>query len=180
MEIVGAVTGFLDQSSHHVNVNTARLWSFGKLRIKKNTQKKERINSFGFYALNGNSVYSSKEASKKEDVAEFLYEIRRKNMGKRIVVILDNFASYRSRLARETANKFGIEFVFLLPYSPDLNPIEFIWESIKREISSMFLMCKEELREIVEMFFYKFSSSLSFAKGWIKKFLISLLERTAG
>lgn len=130
--------------------------------------------------MNGNSVYSTKESSKKEDVAEFLYEIRRKNMGKRIVVILDNFASHRSRLARETANKLGIILVFLPPYSPDLNPIEFIWKSIKRAISSLVLMCKEELREIVEMFFYKFSSSLSFAKGWIKKFLISLSERTAG
>jgi hypothetical protein len=29
---------------------------------------------------------------------------------------------------------------------PDLNPIEFIWKSIKRELSSMFLMHKEEVK----------------------------------
>jgi hypothetical protein len=56
------VIGFLDESSHHTNVNTSRLWSFGKLRIKKNTAKKERVNSFGFYALNGESVYSTKDS----------------------------------------------------------------------------------------------------------------------
>ncbi|MDH7507238.1 MAG: hypothetical protein QHH15_05580 [Candidatus Thermoplasmatota archaeon] len=32
-------------------------------------------------------------------------------------------------------------------------------------------MTKEEVRDNVEEMFYKFSSSLSFAKSWIKKFL---------
>jgi len=40
------VIGFLDESSYHTNINTLRLWSFRKLRIKNNTAKKERVNSF--------------------------------------------------------------------------------------------------------------------------------------
>jgi transposase len=166
------VVGFLDESSHHSNVNTARLWSFGKLRIKKNTAKKERVNSFGFYALNGESVYSTKDSSKKENVVEFLQEVKEKNEGKRIAIILDNFGSHTSGDAREAAEKLGIVLVFLPPYSPDLNPIEFIWKGIKRELSSMFLMGKEEVKRVVERLFYKFTSSLSFAEGWIKKFLM--------
>ena len=35
----------------------------------------------------------------------------------------------------------------------------------------MFLMCKDEVQEAVEHLFYTFSSSLSFAKAWIRKFL---------
>ena len=126
------ITGFL---------STSRLWSFGKLKVKKNTAKKERVNSFGFYALNGKSVYSTKDSSKKEDVVEFLEEIKDENKKKRIVIILDNFSSHRS------------------------------WKSIKRELSSIFLMRKEEVKRFVEALFYKFSSSLSFANGWIEKFL---------
>jgi len=121
--------------------------------------------------LNGESVYSAKESSKQEDVCEFLHEIRRKNPTGKIVIIIDNFASHKSRKVKAMAERLGITFVFLPPYSPDLNPIEFIWKSIKREISSMFLMCKEELKEIVENLFYIFASSLSFAKAWIEKFL---------
>ncbi len=166
-----AIIGFLDESSHNINTNTARLWSFKKLKIKKNTQKKERINSFGFYALNGESVYSAKESSKKEDVCEFLHEIRAKNPSGKIIIVTDNFASHKSRKVRATSEKLGITLVFLPPYSPDLNPIEFIWKSIKREISSMFLMCKEELKEIVEGLFHIFASSITFAKAWIEKFL---------
>jgi len=111
------------------------------LKVKNNTAKKERVNSFGFYALNGKSVYSTKDSSKKEDVVEFLEEIKDENKKKRIVIILDNFSSHRS------------------------------WKSIKRELSSIFLMRKEEVKRFVEALFYKFSSSLSFANGWIEKFL---------
>jgi len=154
-EIKDAVIGFVDGSSQYTNVNTSRLWSFKKLRIRKNTGKSEKVNSFGFYALNGNSVYSTKESSKKEKIAKFLQEIRRKNRWRKIVVIWDNFKSHKSKLVNETAKKLGIILVFLPPYSPDLNPIEFIWKSIKKELSSKFLMRKEEVKETVEKLFYK-------------------------
>ena len=152
-------------------MNTSRLWSFGKSRMKKNTSKSEQVKSLGFYTLNGQSVYSAKESHKKEDIACFLYDIRDKNPERTIVLIWDNAKAHLSRLVRRTAQLLDIILVFLPPYSPDLNPIEFIWKSIKKEISSRFLMCKEEVRETVENLFYKFSSSLSFAKAWIQKFL---------
>jgi transposase len=68
------------------------------------------------------SVYSTKDSSKKEDVIEFLEEIKDKNRGKRIVVILDNFSSHRSFKTKKAADDLGIVLVFLPPYSPDLNP----------------------------------------------------------
>jgi transposase len=33
---------------------------------------------------------------------------------------------------REEARSLGIRLLYLPLYSPDLNPIEFIWKSIKR------------------------------------------------
>jgi len=139
--------------------------------MKKNTSKGEQVKSLGFYTLNGQSVYSAKESHKKEDIACFLYEIRDKNPERTIVLIWDNAKAHLSLLVRRTAQLLDIILVFLPPYSPDLNPIEFIWKSIKKEISSRFLMCKEEVQETVEHLFYKFSSSLSFAKAWTQKFL---------
>jgi putative transposase len=129
------------------------------------------VKSLGFYALNGQSVYSAKDSHKKEDIADFLYEIRKKNPEESIVLVWDNAKAHLSRLVRRTAQLLDIILVFLPPYSPDLNPIEFIWKSIKKELSSRFLMYKEEVRDVVERFFYKFSSSLSFADSWIRKFL---------
>jgi len=124
--------------------------------------------------LNGKSVYHDTETAKKKDIARFLRVIRHENPLGTIVLVWDNARAHLSRLVRRTARLLDIVLVFLPPYSPDLNPIEFIWKSIKKELSSKCLMTKEEVREAVEEMFYKFSSSLSFAKSWIRKILMPL------
>lgn len=112
-----------------------------------------------------------KEHSKKEDVCEFLWEIRESNPGKRIVLILDNFKSHRANLTVETANEIGLDLVFLPPYSPDLNPIEFIWKSIKKIISREFIKDLPHLRSLISQNFLEFASSLGYANRWIEKFV---------
>jgi len=44
---------------------------------------------------------------------------------------LDNTSIYRSPCLRELCKVYGIELVFLLPYSPDFNPIEVIFHDLK-------------------------------------------------
>ena len=83
-----------------------------------------RANTFGFYAINGESVVDFKGDSKKESVCEFLEKIREKNPGKTIVIILDNFRSHWTEKTRRKARNLNIIPVSLPPYSPDLNPIE--------------------------------------------------------
>lgn len=169
------VVGFLDESSPQTTANTQRLWSFTKPTICKNTTNL-RANSFGFYALNGKSVIDFKEHSKKEDVCEFLKEIKSKNPGKNIVVVLDNFRSHRANATVNFAEENGIELVYLPPYSPDLNPIEFIWKSIKRVVSREFIIDLDHMKEIIRRCFQKYAKKISFAKRWIKKFLNNKLQ----
>lgn len=121
--------------------------------------------------MNGNSVIDFKENSKKESVCEFLGKIRSYNPGKKIVAILDNFRSHRANVTIEFAQENGIELVFLPPYSPDLNPIEFIWKSIKRVISREFIVDLDHMIDIIRRNFQTLSSQLSYAKRWIEKFL---------
>ena len=121
--------------------------------------------------MNGNSVIDFKERSKKEYVCEFLDEIRLKNPVKNIVVILDNFRSHRANETLNYAKYLGIELVFLPPYSPDLNPIEYIWKSIKKIISKEFIIDQDHMKRIILDAFLNFSSKLSFARRWIEKFM---------
>lgn len=127
--------------------------------------------------MNGNSVIDFKERSKKENVCEFLDEIRLKNPINKIVVILDNFSSHRAKATIDYSNEIGIELVFLPPYSPDLNPIEYIWKSIKKIISKEFIVDLDHMKKIIFDSFQNFSSKLSFAKRWIEKFLDNKLEK---
>ncbi|VDS09260.1 hypothetical protein PARHAE_02457 [Paracoccus haematequi] len=47
------------------------------------------------------------------------------------VIILDNLSSHKSPKAAATMNAVGAWFLFLPPYSPDLNPIEMAFAKLK-------------------------------------------------
>ncbi len=145
------------------------MWGFEKPTQKKNTTKL-RLNTFGFYALNGKSVIDFKERSRKEDVCEFLEFIRKHNPEKEIILQLDNFPSHWANKTKEKAEELDITLIFQPPYSPDLNPIEYIWKSIKRELSPLLIKSEDDMKEVVKYWFEKFSDKLSFAKSWIQKF----------
>ena len=164
------IVGFLDESSPQTTANTQRLLSFEKPMIYKNTTK-YKANAFGFYPLNGVPVIDFKEHSKKEDVCDFFREIRLNNPENEIVLILDNFRSHRANDSMKYAEDCGITLIFLPPYSPNLNPIEFIWKSIKRVISHSFIIDLEHLGKLISENFLNFASQLSFAESWIIKFL---------
>ena len=145
------------------------MWAFGKPKKEKNTTKL-RANTFGFYSLNGNSVIDFKNRSRKEEVCEFLELIRRYNPKKEIILQLDNFPSHWANKTRERAEELDIILVFQPPYSPDLNPIEYIWKSIKRKISPLLIDTLEEFQKTIQKHFNELSKRKSFAKGWIRKF----------
>ena len=165
------IIGFMDETSLQINANSQRLCLFNKPVVKKNTTRL-KANVFGFYALNGKSTIDFKDDSKKESVCKFLKNIRMNNPDKPLILILDNFRSHWANKTREVAKELGISLVFLPPYSPDLNPIEFIWKSLKREISPLLIKTIQELKDIITNAFNRFSKNLSYAKKWITEFLL--------
>jgi transposase len=47
------------------------------------------------------------------------------------VVILDNLSSYKAPAAAAALRAIGAWFLFLPPYSPDLNPVEMAFSKLK-------------------------------------------------
>ena len=163
--------GFLDEASPQTTSNTVRFWHFDHGDIVKNTTR-YKSNTIGFYAANGNNAIDFLSNSKKESISDFLPKIKKANQDyKAIILILDNFKSHTSELFRSTAEQLGIVLVFLAPYSPDLNPIEQIWKSVKREVSVNFVQSLEDLRDIIAKTWRNLSYKLSFAQSWIEQFI---------
>ena len=136
----------------------------------KNTEN-IKANAFAFYSINGNNLIDFKDCSKAENVCEFLEKIVEENKGKIIVLILDNAKTHHAIKTVTRAEELGIILlVFLPPYSPDLNPVEYVWKTIKREVSVKMIQSKEHLRNIIKNEFIKVERSLSFAKKWIETF----------
>ena len=146
------------------------MWSFGKPIIRKNTTK-FRANTFGFYTFNGKGTVNTYVNSKQESVMDFLKEIRYNNPFKHIIVILDNFSAHRTENVAITAEILDIELVFLPPYSPQLNPIELIWKSIKRIVSRTFMKDQKVMIDTVKTNFIEFSKSKSFCENWVEVFV---------
>ncbi len=53
------------------------------------------------------------------------------------IIIMDNAKIHKSEKTKELIKSVGCELRFLPPYSPDLNPIEHTWASIKQKIRSI-------------------------------------------
>lgn len=171
----GDLLGFVDESSQNINSNTQRLWSFIELKKKKNTAHL-KANSIGCFMLNGIDAISFPIHTRAEDFCEFLMEVRGYNPVGRICLVLDNFATHKAKKVREKAKELNIELIYLPPYSPDLNPIEYLWKSIKRIISISEIDNKEELITIVRNSFFSLTAGLSFARMWIPRFLYDKLS----
>lgn len=165
--------GFIDEARPQNTANTVKVWSFERVRSIKNTTK-FNTNTIGFYAIKGKSVSKFLNDSKATSIASFLNDIKTSNdTYQAIVVIIDNFSSHKSRLVRQKAKELGIYLVYLPPYSPNLNPIEFIWKSIKRVLSTSFVPNLEEMKRIIADSFCSFAKCKSYAGYWIEKFLLN-------
>lgn len=47
------------------------------------------------------------------------------------VIVMDNASFHRKKQLYEICSKYGYNLIFLPPYSPELNPIENFWHTLK-------------------------------------------------
>ena len=73
----------------------------------------------------------------------------------------------------QRAKELDIYFVFLPAYSPDLNPIEFVWKSIKRVLSLSIVHDLEDMKYIIAESYCRSVKLKSYAGYWIDKFLLN-------
>jgi putative transposase len=164
------VLGFFDECSPQTTANTQRMSSFACTLLVKNTTK-IRANTFGILAVNGTSIITFREHSKKEDIREVLHEFKQANPGKRLIVVQDNFSSHHAIVVRPYTASNNIQLVHLPPYAPDLNPIEQIWRAIKREVVATFIMNYEHLTTTIAGAFEKLAAKRSYWEKWVTRFL---------
>ena len=90
-------------------------------------------------------------------------------------MILDNCPIHHSRIVAETASDLNIRLVFLPSYSPDLNPIELIWKSIKRVVSKLFFRNRDAMIEELGFRFIQEASTSTYLGSWRSNYYSELL-----
>ena len=80
------------------------------------------------------------------------------------VVIMDNMRSHHTKIVTELLDKAGISYLYLPPYSPDLNPIEKMWSKMKSFLRKRKVRVAAELPEAVKAALETISTND--CKGW--------------
>ena len=150
--------------------NKHRVWAFGTPRLVKQMPQVKTA-AVGFYAVNGTSVLRSLESLHKERIGEVFETIRKQNPTGRILLVLDNFPSHTCIYTREKAEELGISLVFLPVASAHLQPIEPVWNSLKRYLSPISTESAELVRALVEATFLELTQRLNFAADWLETFI---------
>ena len=90
---------------------------------------------------------------------------------KEIVIILDNYKPHHNPQFRKFCELLKIKLIYLPAYTPQYNPIEQVWKSIKRIIYDPTITKREELIKIFKEEYYRIIYNNSFFEKWIEKFL---------
>jgi transposase len=127
---------------------------------------------FGFMPLQGRPCMQAVAQADAPAMEEFLCLIRKENNDdKPIGLALDNACIHHARSVRQKAIKLNIHLLFLPPYSPKYNPIEFLWKDGKRRLSAIadFEQAKQQAKKIfLELIRQRYASYL---KAWCNHFV---------
>jgi len=98
------------------------------------------------YGLNGEKVALIFEGTlNKELFVEYLRVCLAPTLGVGDVLVLDNSSVHTSKLVLEVLEELKIEVLFLPVYSPDFNPVEFMWAYLKGVLRKLKARTEEAL-----------------------------------
>jgi transposase len=82
----------------------------------------------------------------------FIEKLSESYAGKQVCLVMDNAAWHKSKVVLDVAARLkNIHFCFLPPYSPEYNPIERLWLSIKTKLKDRFWPSLEAICQQVEL-----------------------------
>ena len=164
--------GFLDEASPQNRASTVRVWRVEASPVRDNNTTHFKSHTIGFDAIQGASGQAFLANSKEDASVDVLHQVKAAHATARaMVMVLDNYSSHWATRVKEIAQELGIYLIHWPPYSPDLNPIEYIWKGIKRIVSREFVETLDEMKRKIADGWKTLSGSLGFAKHWISEFL---------
>ncbi|WP_326829862.1 IS630 family transposase [Streptosporangium sp. NBC_01810] len=150
----GASVFFADEAGVRTDYHSGTTWApVGNTPIVIGTGSRVSANMFSAVNTQGKLYFSFFEGNLNAEVfIECLKKLLDDIPGK-IFLIIDGAPAHRSNAAKEFAKstKGRLKLFFLPPYSPELNPDEWVWKNIKHDhVGRMAARTKDELKKGIE------------------------------
>ena len=87
----------------------------------------------------------------KELFAEYIRTFLKPMVSPEDVLLLDNSSVHTSKLVLDTLKECNIKYLCLPPYSPDFNPIELLWASMKSSLRKLKARTHDKLEDAINI-----------------------------
>ena len=96
--------------------------------------------------LNGDCAYTVyQEGTTAERFAEYLKTKLLPTLSEADIIVMDNMCSHHAKVVKQLLDSSKVTYLYLPPYSPELNPIEKMWSKLKA------FLRKEKIRMASEL-----------------------------
>jgi transposase len=132
---------YVDEVHIHRDLDLGYTWGRKGQRLWRTSdcpKRSERMNAYGAYDFtDGECLLWQNGRCNGEQTVQYLQALVRWRAGKkgRLVLIWDNAPCHVAKVVTAEAARLGIEVVNLPGYSPDLNPIERLWDWMREEVT---------------------------------------------
>ena len=67
---------------------------------------------------------------------EYLTKLREDNGDQKVCIFMDNLTTHTSQKSKDAMKTLGFKWIYNVAYSPDYNPIEFVFSKVKQKFKS--------------------------------------------
>jgi transposase len=145
---------YVDEVHVHRDLDHGYTWGRSGRRIWRRSdcpKLSDRMNAYGAYDFTHGECFLWQNGwCNGEETVNFLRALVawRAGMEGRLVLIWDNAPCHVAKRVTAEAARLGVEIVNLPGYSPDLNPIERLWDWMREEVTRGF--CHASVPELIE------------------------------
>ena len=160
---------FLDKSGCNTDMTRRYADSFGGSRAVDSTPLSKPKNTTILSSIQLDGTLHCTTFSGGTTVAHFkqyLKEDLLPHLNGDSVLVMDNMKSHHAKAIKQLLEEAKVRYVYLPPYSPDLNPIENLWSKVKALLRKFKARTLETLPEAIQRAFRAVTPSD--CSGWFR------------
>ena len=166
---LGASIFFSDEAGVRSDYHAGTTWGeIGRTPIVRGTGQRRSLNMISAVSAKGKLHFTFVEGRVNADAFICYLEKLLHDVRGRIFLIVDGHPSHKASKVRRFVEQTNgrLELYLLPPYSPELNPDEWVWKNIKTDhVAKMAVQTIDELRAGIEMAVAKLRSTKEIVKG---------------